>query len=730
MRAAAPHLIVGIWLPVWLACCGVPQPGADVGGGGASYGSGESVGPMIGPPARLRATVGQSMGTVHQPLTLVIEVEDTLGEHAPGFSGDLEVTLHGDSSAEVVIASAVTFEGQAREQITFRPQAPGTAWIAVRDPSGRLLGARSNPVWVRPGAPGADRFAPAGTFAFWGDLHIHSNFSADATSPLSPAATYEEMIDHTTLDFGAVTDHDVNLGGARWAEVKTAANARLCQHPDDMATCYGGRHFVTLLGYEWSSTSPYRLACDQPGGCYGHRNVYFVQDDGVDIEYDTSGLGSIPMHSSDALDSDEPCELWGEYDDLRDDVDGLEFITVPHHLAAYRDRPPRADLTTCPEQCGFDAALEPLVEVFSRHGSGETPDAEFPAGDPISCRNDTDNPQSAQEALAGIGSCEHRVGMIGSGDSHDGRPGRGPRFDESVDPCATTPLDPATGDVWDHDPVRAPQAGLVCAYATGADRHAALGRLQIFDSLVERWVYATTGVRINLWFDVTVNGVDTHVMGQELAVAAGDVVEASVHVDSAEEELARVALLWLDPGNGWTTCAEWLTPGVTLEDAVNLSVDCSAPGLNIYYVKVEEQLNRENGVFVTPQSRWIDFQVDGGPELSAQLDVGWYTTSTLAAHVQARFEDVAGVGHEFVVAYNAQTHRYRLTCTTASLDLLWRTGTHGTEGTDKAASALLGFGSIADETGGSSYVSSFANPSDGIDTRNMAWSSPIWIEVP
>ena len=670
------------------------------------------------------------MGYVHQPLTLIIDVEDTLGDQAPGFAGDLEVTLHADSSAEMVIGAGVTFEGQARERITIRPQEPGTAWIVVRDPSGLLQEARSNPVWVRAAAPGVDRAAPAGTYAFWGDLHVHSQYSGDAMSPLDPLATYEAMIDETTLHFGALTDHDGDLGDVRWGNIKAANNARLCQYPEDMAMCHGGRYFVTLLGFEWSSPSPYRMACDRPGGCYGHRNVYIQQDDGVDIEYVTSGLDSIPLHSSWFTDFDEPCELWGEYDDLRDDIDGFEFFTAAHHLSGYRDKPPRPDLTACPDQCGRAASLEPLIEVFSRHGNGERPDAEFPLDDPVSCRNDTENPQSVQDALAGIDGCEHRVGIIGAGDSHDGRPGRGPLLGEILHLCSSRPVDPATGDTWDHTPYRARRDGLVCAYAPGADQYSALSRSGIFGALVDRRVYATTGVRINLWFDVTVNGAQTYMMGEELAVAAGDAVEAGIHVDSAVEDLARVALLWLDPDEGWSVCDEWTDPGATLGDTVDLANDCSVPGVNVYYVKVEEHLSRENGVLVTPETEWIDFRVDGGPELSARLESGWYTSSTLAEHVEARLRVVAGEDHEIVVAYNHQTHRYRLTCTTADWDLLWRTGSHGPEGTTTAAAALLGFGEGADETGAASYASDFTNPSDGLDQRNMAWSSPIWIDVP
>jgi len=113
---------------------------------------GDSLEPMTGarPPAQLRATVGQSMGHVHQPLTLFIDVEDTLGEHAPGFVGELEVALHGDSTAVVTLGDRVAFDGQVRQQLTFHPQEPGTAWIVVKDPSGSLASARSNPVWVRP----------------------------------------------------------------------------------------------------------------------------------------------------------------------------------------------------------------------------------------------------------------------------------------------------------------------------------------------------------------------------------------------------------------------------------------------------------------------------------------------------------------------------------------------------------------------------------------------------
>ncbi len=256
--------------------------------------------------------------------------------------------------------------------------------------------------------------APDAARLFWADLHGHSQLSDGSGTPED---YFSYARDVSGLDAAALTDHDhwgfefLDERPAAWDEIR-AATIRF----------HAPGRFVTLLGYEWTSL------------LHGHRHILYFEDDGpvlsaFDDRYQT------------------PHQLW---DALR----GRPAFTFAHHSAGgpiatnWRYRP--------------DPALEPITEIVSVHGSSEAPDAPLPIHDPV-----------AGNFVRDVLDDGVRLGFIGSGDSHDGRPGSSYR---------DTPLG----------------SGLAAIRAEELSREA------IRRAIAARRVYATNGARIFL--DVSIDG--------------------------------------------------------------------------------------------------------------------------------------------------------------------------------------------------------------------------------
>jgi hypothetical protein len=206
--------------------------------------------------------------------------------------------------------------------------------------------------------------APGAPPLLWADLHGHSNFS-DGTG--TPDDYYAYARDVAGLDAAALTDHDhwgipfLDESPALWGEIE-AATARF----------HAPGRFVTLLGFEWTNW------------LHGHRHVLYFED-----------RGDVVSSLDEA--TDDPAELWRA---LR----GQPALTFAHHSAG---GPVATNWAFAP-----DPVLEPVTEVVSVHGSSEALDAPLPIHDAV--------PGNFVRDALGRG---HRLGFIGSGDSHDGHPG-------------------------------------------------------------------------------------------------------------------------------------------------------------------------------------------------------------------------------------------------------------------------------------------------------------------
>jgi hypothetical protein len=241
----------------------------------------------------------------------------------------------------------------------------------------------------------------------WGDLHGHSNLS-DGTG--TPEDYFAYARDVAALDVVALTDHD------HWG---LRPLSRQPETWESIRRQNEGFHdpgaFVTLLGYEWTSW------------LHGHRHVLYFDDRGevlssVDPAYET------------------PAQLWQA---LR----GRPALTFAHHsaggpIATNWDYPP-------------DPELEPVTEVVSVHGSSEAADTPAAIYSPA--------PGNFVRDALDRG---YRLGLVGSGDGHDGHPGLA------------------------H--LASPSGGLAAILAEEATREAVL------EALRARRVYATNGPRIYL----------------------------------------------------------------------------------------------------------------------------------------------------------------------------------------------------------------------------------------
>jgi hypothetical protein len=258
---------------------------------------------------------------------------------------------------------------------------------------------------------------------YWGDLHGHSRLSDGSGSPED---YYSYARDVAGLHVSVLTDHD---GHGILPLDQTPGLFEQIRRTTESFNDPG--RFITFPGYEWTSWT------------YGHKHVLFRNPEEAEI------------FSFRDPDNDEPEELWAS---LR----GKTAMTLSHHVGGG------------PIACDWDhhdAELERLVEITSIHGVSEY------YGGPRSVYRPVEG-AFAQDALAR----GYRLGMIGSGDSHNSHPG--------------------TRDV------SAATHGLAGIYATG------LTRREIWEALHNRRVFATAGQRIVVNF--LVNG---EMMGGETVVS-------------------------------------------------------------------------------------------------------------------------------------------------------------------------------------------------------------------
>ena len=285
-----------------------------------------------------------------------------------------------------------------------------------------------------------------GPRVFWGDLQGHGNLS-DGTG--TPDDFHRYARDVAALDVVALTEHD------HWGMLFLDSHPQMWDAIKRTVDEYHepGR-FVALLGYEWTNW------------VHGHRHVVYFGDTG-DV------LGSLDP------DHDTPPELWAA-------LQGRKVLTIAHHSLG---DPVPVNWSFAP-----DPLLEPVTEIVSVHGSSEA----------------MDTPGRVRGAIAGNSVRDqldrgYKLGIIGSGDSHDGHPG-----------LCHLAAGPGHG-------------GVAAILAEDLTRDA------VYEALRARRCYATSGPRILMRFTL-----DGHPMGATVPASANAVAKTFVLGTAPITEVALV----------------------------------------------------------------------------------------------------------------------------------------------------------------------------------------------
>lgn len=324
----------------------------------------------------------------------------------------------------------------------------GIHYINVTDERG-LVG-WSNPVVVMNNTPT--------TKIYWGDIHSHTIW-CDGSGLLTEALSYAK--DVACLDFASVSPHDhfVRDGFNSWLWPVTwelqKQTLNLWNRPND---------FVTLLAYEYRGEYP-GLANEVGDMCIYSRG------------------SDIPFYSGLLRETTTPDLLFQKLREWQARVNAPNSIlAIPHH-------PPHTLTGMTYDWSYFDPEFVRLVEIYSVHGSSEFSSTEgnrYPLLGGVNPPEVVDIQKPGyyvRDALA----MGYHVGLMASGDSHDGHPGHSISH-TPANHLLQSPISwkafPHLFRVDHHYP-----NGLVAVFSPPG-----LTRENIFDSLWARQCYAVKGV--------------------------------------------------------------------------------------------------------------------------------------------------------------------------------------------------------------------------------------------
>lgn len=308
-------------------------------------------------PANRLVIRAQSTAVVGEPVRLTVMALDRFDNPATGYRGNVELKHQGGSGG---LPQRYAFTAQDAGAHTFQAhfEQPGYYWVTVGDASG--FEAESNPIEVLAQEPEYR--------LYWGDLHVHTEMSADVANASQGVSTYAGSYNigryRYGLDFMANTDHHGFIEGdytyEDWLQMVQISNE--ANRPGQ---------FVTLVAAEFSHER-------------GDQNIYVPGD-------------TLPFLSTGP---EHPQELW---DTLRT----FESFTVPHHFAQGM-RPW--------DWNNYDPGLMKLAEIFSTHGR-----AEYHGNEPHYSHHaePTLEGRTWQDQLAR----GRKLGAIAASDDHHAHPG-------------------------------------------------------------------------------------------------------------------------------------------------------------------------------------------------------------------------------------------------------------------------------------------------------------------
>lgn len=281
---------------------------------------------------------------------------------------------------------------------------------------------------VRSAPPGEDPAGgdtgtdPAWVVA-WGDLHAHTNFSADACEdPEScvpdaptPGEAFFERAALNGLRFAAMTDHAEFV---TWTRTSDGLSLDIWSATQALLAAAEGGPVVPILGYEWTAGED-----PEDATRHGHRTV-LLEDPAACAAYRVGGgvyedrkawLGFEDYAPNDATWVNEAGAL-----EERLAAAGGEPGCVPTRVVQFVHHPaldPPASLDWS-EPYGTVAG-DRLVEIYSEHGTSECAD---PAGDGCDFHLHAEHyaPEGSAQAALQLG---WKLGFVAGTDSHDADPG-------------------------------------------------------------------------------------------------------------------------------------------------------------------------------------------------------------------------------------------------------------------------------------------------------------------
>ncbi len=297
----------------------------------------------------------------------------------------------------------------------FKWSKPGFHFLKLIEPVSGLE-VYSNPVWVSEEKPKLR--------LFWGDPHWQTFFSDGIRCP---EELYAFARDEGFLDFGAISDHMEAVTQRQWDYFQAVTNDY--NQPGV---------FVTLHGQEWTHHV-------EENGAPGHRNIYYRGDGGPALRC-----------------TDEDCntleKLWRKLDGMTN----IQAIAIPHH--------PANKVMGVKWELGWNPRYEKAVEIHSVWGSSER---HADDGNPFSITS-LGGEVRGRHVLDAL-KLGYRMGFVGGGDIHDGRPG-----------------DDLHNESYPPQPSRSNPQGFTGIWVSE------LTRENVFDAMFNHQTYASTKSRIYL----------------------------------------------------------------------------------------------------------------------------------------------------------------------------------------------------------------------------------------
>ncbi len=383
-----------------------------------------------------------SNAVVGEPVTATTLLWDEYERRLTDFDGEFAVDSTDAAATYPETLSVVPGHDGRRQAPDVTFETPGIQYLTLWRDGQRFV---SNPVVVSESDPERR--------LYWGDIHLHSQFSDGAGSMAKGLRFGRDEMD---LDVAAYADHDT-MGFFIPPKLQRRRMRRryFDEMKDVVDDFYDPGEFVTLFAYEWTR-QPHKG---------GHVNVYYESPDDAEL-FDSISGGTNTYE-----------KLWRRLREWRENHDD-RVLTAPHHSA--EGIYPFDFAST-----DYDDEMAPLVQVYSQWGSSMRPEADGNPKPMTMGEGEVGTPGHYVHDALRMG---HRVGFVASSDYHGPRPGLS---NIHLDPHLPTLSELREdglgwGHVWRVWNESSYAGGLVAFHATD------LTRETIFDALENRQVYGTS----------------------------------------------------------------------------------------------------------------------------------------------------------------------------------------------------------------------------------------------